>query len=394
MLNLASCFGQTFFISLFSGDIRAEFGLTHSSFGLLYMVATLGSAASILWVGRLVDVYSARKMAVCVVLATAVAAVLTSYAHSLIIFFIALYLLRFCGQGMLDHLAGVTMTRWYDLNRGRALSIASLGHPVGEALLPLAGVVLIAAIGWRQTWLVVACVLLFAAMPVFLWLLKTTPLPEVATQIQTARRRRAMPLERTSGQVIRDPLFYVVLLGIQSHSLITTGIFFHQIQIASLKDWSIAWLAANYPIYAGLTVVTSLIAGEMVDKWSARVLLPVGLIPLATACLVLALFSNLMTVPVFMGLIGIASGFVGPVTGALWAEIYGREHLGAIRSITMASSVVASALAPGFMGMLFDLAVPIEQQMFGFALYTLVAALLLFCLAPTLNRIAMAGADG
>ena len=393
LLNLASCFGQTFFIALFSGDIRAEFGLTHSSFGLLYMAATLGSAASILWVGRVVDVYPAQKIAVCAVLATAAAAVLTGYAQSLLAFSVALYLLRFCGQGMLDHIAGVTMTRWYDLNRGRALSVASLGHPVGEALLPLAGVALVAAIGWRDVWLAVAGVLLLAAAPALFWLLKTAPPPEEAIHAGANAWPRARPRDRTRSQVVRDPLFYVILLGVQSHSLITTGIFFHQIEVVTRKGWSVAWLAANYPIYAGLTVAASLIAGGMVDKWSARTLLPIGLVPLAAACLVLCLFSHAAMVPVFMGLVGVASGFVGPVTGALWAEIYGREHLGAIRSITMASSVVASALAPGFMGMLFDLGVSVEQQMFGFTLYTLAAAFLLFALRPVLHRVATAGAD-
>ena len=38
-----SSFGQTFFIGVFGGAIRAEFGLSHGSFGLLYSLATLTS---------------------------------------------------------------------------------------------------------------------------------------------------------------------------------------------------------------------------------------------------------------------------------------------------------------------------------------------------------------
>jgi hypothetical protein len=43
--------------------------------------------------------------------------------------------------------------------------------------------------------------------------------------------------------------------------------------------------------------------------------------------------------------------------------------------------------------MLFDLGVSVEQQMFGFTLYTLAAAFLLFALRPVLHRVATAGAD-
>jgi MFS family permease len=47
--------GQTFFISIFSGEIRAELGLSDGQFGGIYSLATLLSALVILWTGSLID---------------------------------------------------------------------------------------------------------------------------------------------------------------------------------------------------------------------------------------------------------------------------------------------------------------------------------------------------
>ena len=54
LLTFFSSYGQTFFISLSAGHIRAEYGLSHGGFGALYMVATLASALTLPQIGKLV----------------------------------------------------------------------------------------------------------------------------------------------------------------------------------------------------------------------------------------------------------------------------------------------------------------------------------------------------
>ena len=55
LLTFFSAFGQTYFISLSAGNIRAEYNLSHGDFGLLYMLATLASALTLPWLGKIVD---------------------------------------------------------------------------------------------------------------------------------------------------------------------------------------------------------------------------------------------------------------------------------------------------------------------------------------------------
>ena len=69
-----------------------------------------------------------------------------------------LFFLRLTGQGMLSHAAAATMARLDATVRGRALSIAQLGHPAGQVIFPALVVTAIALVGWRSTWLRAAVV--------------------------------------------------------------------------------------------------------------------------------------------------------------------------------------------------------------------------------------------
>jgi MFS family permease len=57
------------------------------------------------------------------------------------------------------------MARYAGERRGRALSIASLGFPAGEALLPYLTALALVTFGWRQTWVLFAAVALFVFTP-------------------------------------------------------------------------------------------------------------------------------------------------------------------------------------------------------------------------------------
>jgi len=57
----------------------------------------------------------------------------------------------------------------------------------------------------------------------------------------------------------------------------------------------------------------------------------------------------------FMALVGISNGFSLNLYGAVWAEVFGTDHLGAIRSIVTMIVIFAAALGPGVAGVLLDM---------------------------------------
>jgi MFS family permease len=149
----------------------------------------------------------------------------------------------------------------------------------------------------------------------------------------------------------------------------------------------LTWFAACYPIYALATVAVSLATGWAVDRWRAARLLPFYLLPLAAGLLVLAWVDVPAGTVAFMMLAGATSGGAVTLPGALWAELYGTRHLGAIRALAVAGMVFSSALGPGVMGWLIDWGVILEHQFLVMAVYTVAGASLFRLLAPRLRYV-------
>lgn len=373
LLAVFSGFGQTFFISLSGGDIRAEFGLSHGDLGLLYMAATLGSALTLPYVGKSLDHFPVRWIAAVVMSGLALFCLAMAGSFSIWMVALAFYGLRLCGQGMMTHTSVTAAGRWFSAQRGRAVSIAMLGFPTAEALFPICFVLLNNAFGWRGAWTVSAMVLVVVALPVLLSLLARDRVPS-ATEVASARPEGR---QWTRGEVLRDPRFWLASLGVNAPAFIGTAIFFHQVYLVELRGWTLELFASSFLFMASGVVCASLIIGPLIDRYSARQLLPFTLVPLTLGCTVLATWHAPLAAFVFMSLVGISNGFNGTLVGALWPEVYGTRHMGAIRAVAFSLMVFASAAGPGLVGWLIDLGIAFDRQVIAMGLYCLVFCLVL-----------------
>jgi len=365
LLTFFSSFGQTFFISLSAGDIRAEYGLTHGQFGGLYMLATLASALTLPWLGRITDRYGAATVTLIIVPLLAAGAVGMAFSAHLVVLVVVIYMLRLFGQGMMTQNALTATGRWFAANRGRAVSLVTLGHNAGEAVFPFAFVAVAAALGWRNAWLVAAAVLVIVALPVIAALTARERSPQSDAPDATA----IAPRDWTRGEVMRDPLFWVLLTGVLAPPFIGTTIFFHQVYLVELRDWSLPVFASSFAVMSVTTIVFVLIAGALIDRFSATALLPVFLVPLSLACLALGVLDAQWSAFVFMALLGVSYGFSSTLFGAIWPEIYGTRQLGAIRAVIVAMMVFATAVGPGLTGALIDLGVSYPLQIVAMGVY-------------------------
>lgn len=365
LLAVFSGFGQTFFISLSGGDIRAEFGLSHGELGLLYMLATLGSALTLPYVGRSLDYFSVRRIAAVVMAGLALFCLAIAFSFSVWMVAVSFYGLRLCGQGMMTNTSITAAGRWFSAQRGRAMSLTVLGFPTAEALFPICFVILNNAFGWRGAWMVAAGVLVLLALPVVLTLLSRERVPsehEVAAA-------RAEGRQWTRREALRDPRFWLVSLGVNAPAFIGTSIFFHQVYLVELRGWTLELFASSFLLMASGVVTASLVIGPLVDRFSARQLLPFALMPLSIGCMVLAFYHAPPAAFVFMGLVGVSNGFNSTLVGAFWPEVYGTRHMGAIRSVAFSCMVFASAAGPGLVGWLIDLGVSFDLQVTAMGLY-------------------------
>ena len=293
LLTFASSFGQTWFISLFSSEIKLEFGLTDGSWGSLYTVATLSSALMMFWLGSLVDRIPLVRFAPAMTLVFAIAALGFSLSTSVALLGFFIFLLRFCGQGMFSHIAMTAMGRWFHATRGKAVSIANLGHPAAEVVVPLIAVFAIATIGWNMTWLLVALLLLFVVAPALWWLLSDDRIPQSGKYDSLSSGTGGK--HWTRAEAVRHWLLPALVPMLLTPGFISTVVFFHQVHIASVKGWSLMEMAPGYTFFASATVGATFLMGWASDRFGADRLLPYILIPMGFGVLIIGLGASVWT---------------------------------------------------------------------------------------------------
>ncbi|QGY00480.1 MFS transporter [Roseovarius faecimaris] len=369
LLTFLSSFGQTFFISIFAGEIRETFQISHGQWGGIYALGTTASAITMVWAGGLTDRFRVRALGT-VILAMLMGACLFMALNPVWwLLPLVIFCLRFTGQGMTSHIAVVAMSRWFIATRGRALSVATLGFALGEALLPLIFVALLVWIDWRLLW-VVAGVIAIAGVPVLLLLLRQERTPQSMAESSQALGMSA--LHWTRNQTFRHPLFWFMVPALLGPGAFNTAFFFHQVHFAEVKAMTHIELVTMFPFYTGISIGAMVLSGAALDKFGTPRLIPWFQLPMVAAFLVFAFAQSYGAMLLGFFCLALTTGANTTLPNAFWAEFFGTRHLGSIKAMAAAVMVLGSALGPGITGLGIDLGMGIEAQ------YILVAGYFIF----------------
>lgn len=353
LMAFLSSAGQTYFIGVFGAQIQTDFGLDAGSWGRIYMFGTLLSALVINWTGSLIDRMDLRLFASLSLFGLGAACLTMGLVDSTALLIIAIFMLRQFGQGLTSHAGITSMARYHSANRGKAIALAAIGYAVGEASLPVLGVFASQAWGWRNTFFIVSAAVL-VAMLLMLWLLRGHSQRHASHTAELAADSVLVGAQHsyTRRQALGEKRFYYMLPAMIAPSLIGTAMFFFPAEIARAKQWSSLWVTAHYGLYSFVSVAVTIYSGVLIDRFSARRVVPYFLLPLALALVIINLSDHRLLVWPFMVLMGITSGLYFTGLSALWAELYGPRFLGAIKSMTNAIMVFSSALGPALVGSL------------------------------------------
>lgn len=370
LLVFASGLGQTFLLSLFQAGWRELLGLSEAEMGAIYGGATLASGLLLPWAGRWLDHASARTATLVTLLGLGLAAILGATLLSVWMLAIALFALRFFGQGLASMLGVTSAARWFNRNRAKAVSLAGLGFPLGEALLPVVLVAVIALVGWRFTWAILALVAVAGFLPLALWLLRGPHGP----CLPETKARAANPASTGDrATLLRDWRFYAMLAITLPVPFMGTGIIFFQANIAEARGWGPAVFPTGFIVFAIVRAGFSLIAGSWADRiGSLRLLpLPTSLFALGLICLIP---SPVAFAYVFFAILGVGFGASSGIMTTAWTDLFGSARIGMVKGLSGSVGVFSTAVAPVAFGLAFAAGISLNQLLISCAVAILAVA--------------------
>jgi MFS family permease len=371
MYTLGSSPGQTFFISVFVPAIAASLATGVPEVSFLYAMATLASALTLPFLGRLIDRIDLVRFGLAVGLMLTVAGFAIAAAAGPLSLFAGFYALRLFGQGLMSH-TGVTATaRYFREDRGKALALTSLGFAAGEALLAVTAVLLIELIGWRWSFVAAGSVLGILTAAAAAWQVR---------HMHAFRRpvARAADGSGKRSSIWRSAYIWWLMPVFLASPYVLTAVIFYQGMIARELGLTLALFAGSFVAYALARIPGSLVAGPLVDRYSGRALLPIQLLPGALGLAILASFGSVWSVILYYALIGFTSGLDGTIRSAAVAEMVHPSELGAARSNLTSLAVLSTAAGPATIGLLLGVGISLTGTLWLGAAFFLAASLLAF----------------
>ena len=380
-----SSFGQSYFLGLFNSSIREALSITHGQFGSIFASATLCSSILLIWVGKKIDDVNIFKFAFFVTILLSFACFFFSRITSVFLLFIAIFLMRFSGQGMMSHTASTTISRYFTKTRGRALSISWFGLSSAEFIMPVLMVYLLTIIDWQNLWLIFSITVLIVLPIASFLLIKNLDLDSRETNDENKKEVEIKQWKRRD--VIKDYRFYIISSNMLAMPWIFTGFAVFQSFVQTSKGWGPYVIAQSFMSYSILSVLTLFLSGFLIDKFTSRKLLIYMNIPLLLSVIVLFFFDTPITAFVFLGLVGISNGFANILGSSTWAELYGVKYLGSIKALTTALMVFATAFGTALFGYLIDIGFTVGDIAVVSGTYIFISLILLFSVRKKLNPV-------
>ncbi len=222
------------------------------------------------------------------------------------------------------------MARYFVHQRGKALSISSLGYPIGEGILPLAIAGLLGIFSWRLTWGIIVLVIALFFIPLVRFVLSRNEHKEVEhTEKDSQATDSSWEVYRMLAQ---DYCIWLVKPVVLLPPFWATGLFLYQVSIAEQLGWTATLIASAFVAFAASRIVSSISIGPLIDYFSAKTLIPYYVLPFGFGLVFAYYHPGSWSAFAYMLLIGVTMGMGSNIKSALWAELYGTDIIGTVRS--------------------------------------------------------------
>jgi MFS family permease len=375
--------GQTVGVSVFIDPMMAALDLSRSEISAAYLVGTLGGAFALPRIGRAIDDHGTRTSLGVAGALLGVMLVAMGGVQGIVTLAIGFVGIRMIGQGALGLVASNAVAPWFDRRRGLAIGIVTAVGSAMIALIPLGSTAVIAAVGWRGTWVALGLMVWLVVLPIARFGFIDRPgdrgqlvdgwqpspggpagvpvVPLVRSRLAAVlsggprgRRPAAPPVDWTRAEALRTPMFWALTSASATTAMLGTALGFHQIDLLGEQGLTVVEAAANFIPQTVATFVTVIAVGALSDRIAPRWLIAAAMALLAGAMLAVPYVRPDVTAMLYGVAVGASGAIARSLEAASMPRLFGLRHLGAIRGATIGVVVAASALGPLALSLGYD----------------------------------------
>ena len=220
----------------------------------------------------------------------------------------------------------------------------------------------------------VGIIILLLILPIIINLLSNERIPN-STQENISDQVGMKFKHWTRKEVLNDWVFWAVIIPFLIPPIFSTAFFFNMVHLTEVKSWSLITFTSLFPFYTGLSILTTLTSGWMLDKFGVEKILPFYLLPMAMGLFIFSHSTTYLSAIFGFCFLGMTQGLAMTIGGTFWPTYYGTKNLGSVRSLSTSTMVFGTAIGPAVVGKLLDFDINYNLILLGMCILAIIGSI-------------------
>lgn len=352
--------------------LERDLGASQSQLSGALSLWFIGSAAGSIFLGRLLDRYSVKRIMIIGGIIFSLGLFSISFIEdSFSLLLIYATLLAVGGPALGNLSVTKLVANWFESKAGVALGIAAIGISFSGVVLPILVDPLIDSIGWRNVYLVFGAVVIFILIPSVRYLVIDTP-----EEIGQYKDNLQQPIDDGLSKALmglkdflKEKIFWLISLAFAFQFLAMGGVLLHLPLHSENLGFLETWLIFGFPLkqtvfaysLAALGgVIGKIFFGYLIDRLQPNQPVMLMMLMQAVGIFGLTMIDQLGLFLIFCLIFGIGFGGAMVLMSACFLKAFGSNNLGSVRGLSALIIVPVQPVGMFVVGRAFDLNLYIE----------------------------------
>ncbi len=391
-VNFSTMATGTFNFGLFIIPMGITLGTSRSFFGWVQTIRLVAGGISSTFIGKLLDSHGPRFLiptATILIFFSMLGLAYISKPWHLLVFFGLIGLTGLTTPGTM--MSSVPITKWFIINRGKALAWATAGLGIGGIVfLPLTQL-LIDNLGWRSTWIVLAFCSITISFPLSLIFLRRQPEdvglhPDGISSSSVKSTKLPLPPQEfrwTVSNAIQTKTFWQLIAFFFLLGLASGLSEVHRVPYWIEQGFSPQTVSYAMAADAALAALSIFCSGFLLDRFPSKNVAIISCIGFFFATTLMMVAGNGFFLFSSTTLWGLSVGIHMMVMSFIWADYFGRTFAGSIRGVVLPASLIGAGAGSPMAGYIYQAAnsyMPVWWSLF--AIYIVAAWIVSFVRPP------------